>query len=520
MRLPGPEKLERPIAPLACRTRTARVITSGLLALGILALVTSFLDDAARVLDLERIAPRQVAASGAIASTDTYTNCRFGTGQVYRPITTYDTASLNLGWYLDWGTSTNPKRPQGIEYVQMLRTSDGAGSLGSNHPGPLTYTPSGSTLEGLITANPGALWLIGNEPDCTCVNQDNVLPQNYAQIYHDAYAFIKARDPSARVAVGGIVQPTPLRMAYLDIVLDTYASLYGQPLPTDAWHIHSFILREASCETYPYSCWGCMIPPGITADHGELYEVEQTDNLTIFQQRLVQFRQWMKDKGYRDTPLIITEYGTLMPHDYGGFDEERGRTFMYGTFDYLLTASDSDTGYPVDENRLVQRWLWYSLDDGNYGGTLFDKDTANLLPMGTYYSTYTSGITPTNDLYAVRVEQVAPVPLSPMSNATITLEALASNVGNAPITRTVTIRFYDDAEHQIGSDQVIAGPLAGCADVYTASVVWADVAPGAHTVKVVVDPSDGIPESNEGNNQVYGMVMVAKAQIHLPLATR
>jgi hypothetical protein len=162
--------------------------------------------------------------------------------------------------------------------------SDGAGYGERNHPDPPSYSPSGDTLAAIIAANPGSLWLVGNEPDC--IYQDNVLPQNYARAYHDAYVFIKQHDPTARVAVGGIVQPTPLRMHYLDIVLNTYSSLYGEALPTEVWHIHLFILREASCAVHPEACWGSEIPPGVSADSGEMYELWEVDELDIFQARI------------------------------------------------------------------------------------------------------------------------------------------------------------------------------------------------------------------------------------------
>lgn len=438
-----------------------------------------------------------------------YPNCRFGVGQVYRPLMSYDTSSLHLGWYLDWGTQIAPPRPGGIEYVQTLRVSSSG------------YSPSGAALAARIAANPGALWLIGNEPDC--IYQDNVLPQAYAQVYHDAYAFIKAHDPTARVAAGGIVQPTPLRMQYLDIVLDTYAALYGEPLPTDAWNIHSFILREASCapdSPYKDSCWGCEIPPGIPADHGMLYSLDDTDRLDIFRQRLVQFREWMRDRGYRDTPLLITEYGTLVPHSYEGWDEERARVFMYGTFDFLLTASSPELGYPADEDRLVQQWLWYSLDDTGYGGPLFDPFTLNLLPGGVHFGAYTGAIAPAVDLLAVDVQQVPPIPYSPTVAATVTLQARISNVGNVGLAQPLVVRFLDDAGRQIGSDQIISGTIPGCAAVRSVTVTWSEVAPGAHGVCVVIDPLDGIAERDESNNEVCGVALVAQARVFLPLLVR
>jgi hypothetical protein len=443
-------------------------------------------------------------------------NCRIGAAECQNPVVSYTISSLGLGWYLNWGTMASPPSPGGMEYVQMVRVS-GSG-----------YSPSGSTLADLLAANPGSLWLVGNEPDC--IYQDNALPQEYATAYHDSYTFIKSHDPSALVAVGGIVQPTPLRIAYLDAVLDSYLDLYGQVLPTDVWHIHTFILREASCDVYPDSCWGCEIPPGITADHGELYELDDTDDLGILQQRIFDFREWMSNKGYRDTPLIVTEMGTLLPYyepealyyDSQGnpFDEARARDFMYGVFGFFLQATDADVGYPPDENRLVQRWMWYSVDDTTYGGALFDPVTLLTLTLGTDMASYVGAITPTVDLLAVEVGQAGSPPYSPEEPVTLTLRVRLSNVGNISTTQPITARFVDGLDQQIGADQVITEPIRGCAGVVTASVVWPNVAPGAHVVCAVIDPDDRVSEANEGNNQVCGVALVAKERSFLSLVLR
>jgi hypothetical protein len=389
-----------------------------------------------------------------------------------------------------------------------------------------SYFPAGAVLANAIAANPGAVWLIGNEPDRIGVGMDDTLPQDYAQAYHNAYTFIKAHDPAAQVAAGNIVQPTPVRMQYLDIVLDTYASLYHEPLPVDAWSIHSYILREASCAAYPESCWGAEVPPGVSVTHGMLYTLDDIDNLDIFRQRIVQFRQWMKDRGYRDVPLLITEYGSLLPYynpnelyyDSKGhpFDEARARDFMYDTFEYLRAATDPNLGYPADENRLVQRWLWYSVDDLSYGGALFDPYSSARMQLGTDYAAYTDSITPTVDLLAVDVRQVGPVPYSPTDAATVTLRARVSNVGDISVTQPITVRFLDGAGTQIGTDQMIAGSLPGCAAVRQVTVTWPNLAPGTHPVRVVVDPGDLLNESDEGNNQVAGVAWVATHQAFLP----
>lgn len=491
--------LARGALPAVVCGRPVRFAWAGFLALGILTLVLISLDnDAYAFIRWRDHTVRVVDADG-------YLNCRFGVGQGYRSVMSYNVSFLNAGWYVDWKTQISPPQPGGIEYVQILHV-DGS-----------SYSPFGSELADRIAANPGALWLIGNEPDC--IWQDSVLPQDYAQAYRDAYTDVKAQDPAARVAVGGIVQPTPLRMQYLDIVLDTYASLYGEPLPTDAWHIHSYILREQR------GSWGCDIPPGITADEGMLYTLDDTDDLEIFKQRIRQFRQWMRERGYRDTPLIITECGTLLPYydpdslyyDSEGnpFDEERARDFMYGTFAFLRTASDPDVGFPADENRLVQRWLWYSLDDSNYGGALFDRISLSPMQLGIDFGAYTGAISPTVDLFAVDVGPVVTVSCSPTETVTVTLRARISNGGNIAVAQPVTVRFLDGKGDQIGSDQVIVDTIAGCAEVREVTAVWPNAAPGAYVVKAVVDPEGEVNEANEANNTVGGVVLVAQEQVFL-----
>ena len=510
--------------PLIVRGRAERLILAGLLTLVVLAVVLTFLRNEAYAIVQGRDYAAQVTAAGSVPQSVTqvthtvclplvarfhdpnsYPNCRFGVGERHHPVISYSVASLNVGWYMDWKTQTSPVRPGGAEYVQML------------HVNSSSYSPSGSTLAARIAANPGALWLIGNEPDC--IYQDDVLPQDYAQAYHDAYRFIKENDPTAKVSVGGIVQPTPIRMQYLDIVLDTYASLYSAPLPTDAWNIHTYILREASCAAYPGACWGAEIPPGINATEGMLYALDDTDDLDIFRQRIVQFRQWMRDRGYRDTPLLISEYGTLLPYyepeslfyDSEGnpFDEERARDYMYGTFDFLLTASDQNLGYLADENRLVQRWLWYSLDDIQYGGALFDRFTHGMMQLGTDFGAYTDALSPTVDLVAVDVEQMTTVSSSARDAVTVTLQARVSNVGTVAIAQPIAVRFLDGEGHQIGSDQVISKTVGGCAAAQLVTTTWSNVTPGSQVVRAVVDPNDDVNEEREDNNEVEGLVTIA-----------
>ena len=96
----------------------------------------------------------------------------------------------------------------------------------------------------------------------------------------------------------------------------------------------------------------------------------------------------MADRGYRDSPLVITEYGILMPRELG-FGPDRVQQFMLGTFDFLLKARDPNTGLSSDEDRLVQQWAWFSLADPIYpNGNLTDPISNRLTPLGTTYRSY------------------------------------------------------------------------------------------------------------------------------------
>lgn len=279
---------------------------------------------------------------------------------------------LGMGWYLDWHIDATPVITDGLEFAQLYAMR--------RFNLPLRR----DRIAEALAANPGALWLAGNEPDV--IWQDNQTPEQYAQLYHQLYTFVKTLDPSAQVAIAGVTQVTPLRLQYLEEVLAAYQRLYGQEMPVDVWNIHAFILREER------DSWGVSIPPGIDVDQGMLWEIEDHDNLDLFRQQIVDFRRWMVKQGQRDKPLIVSEYGILMPTEYG-FPPERVAAFMTETFDFLLNAADPDIGYPADGNRLVQRLTWYSLSDTVYPtSNLVDPKTGELTLLGQTFANYAASL--------------------------------------------------------------------------------------------------------------------------------
>jgi hypothetical protein len=399
--------------------------------------------------------------------------CRLGVG-AGSDIAAYQVNSLMLGWYLDWG-ATNWARPGGIKFLPTIRLSQVGGS-------GYTYSPNGSALLALIDAHLGALWLVGNEPDRRYF-QDSVTADIYARAYREIYYVIKGRDPTALVSAGGIVEPTPLRLQYLDLVLQSYQTLYGAAMPVDVWNIHNYILPERNCNYYPDNCWGADVPTGIDVPKGKEYTVDDNGNLTIFKQHVEAFRQWMADRGYQDQPLIITEMGIQMWEDYG-FPPARVNAFMNDTFDYLRTMT-SAVGYRYDNYRLVQRWAWYSVSDNNFNGWLFDPNTRARTVFGDNFAAYASRLQP--------VINVTPVEIWAESTGTpptVTLKALVVNNGNVAATSGTVARFYQGNPSaggtQIGAAQNVPA-LDGCAAATTVQVSWGNVTPGTYQIYVVVN---------------------------------
>ena len=194
---------------------------------------------------------------------------------------------MGAGWWLGWSVLQLDALPADSEHWQMVRLGQGG-----------TRPPVDQVAQIAGTA-PGQVWIIGNEPDVEL--QDRVTPSCYAHLYHELYTAVKEADPSAQIAVAGVAQGTPLRLDYLDAILEAYQVQYRASLPVDIWMLHGFVLQEHRNE------WGVGIPPGLAADTGLLYGVQEHDDLAVFQRHIIAFREWMAKRGYRDRPLVITE---------------------------------------------------------------------------------------------------------------------------------------------------------------------------------------------------------------------
>ncbi len=241
-------------------------------------------------------------------------------------------AGFRLGWYNDFLATANAPEPNGIEYVYTVRlkqwkvisgtltwTSSPCPSPTCEYVQPYTYTvsPSLSVIHDMAAAKPGKTWLVGNEMERRDWNgggQDEIVPDQYAKAYHDVYSAIKSADPTAQVAIGGMIQATPLRLKYLQLVWDWYYTYYSQTMPVDIWNIHGFVLQEKSCSAYPPDqCSGAGIPAGLTETVGVTYAdlYAAAMNFMTVEANIGALRSWMKDHGQQNKPLYVSEYGVL-----------------------------------------------------------------------------------------------------------------------------------------------------------------------------------------------------------------
>jgi hypothetical protein len=280
--------------------------------------------------------------------------------------------ALGAGWYLNWTAQPAPLSPAGVEFWRMVRFGQS---------GPL---PSLDEVRNIAAWHPGQSWLIGNEPDVAL--QDNATPEQYAEFYHSVFQALKQADPTCQVGVGGLAQVSPLRLAYLDRVLAHYAATYGAPLPADFWGAHLYVLREER------GSWGAGIPAGLADPSGWLVAVSDHGRADLVAGQVRDFRLWMQANGYGGQPLVVTEYGILMPPDYG-FPPETVARFMRETFNFFLSATDPALGDAQDGGRLVQRWAWFSLAYPQFpASNLVDVQTGELTAVGQAYRDFVAAL--------------------------------------------------------------------------------------------------------------------------------
>ena len=422
---------------------------------------------------------------------------------------------LRVGSYMDWTSRVAPSHPNGANYLQVLRVG----------PDDTTYQNYLALIPSVAAANPGSFWSIGNEPDAP-YGQDNIPAELYAQRYFAMASLIRANDPTARIGFGSIVQASPVRLRYLDRAWDRLIEVAGGQGPAsslvDFWNLHLFILNEQKCPFdsaywYPagYQEWGSGIPAGLEWECSGAYDIEflcvdpipgggcnrwdapETHDITIFQQQIFDFRQWLVDRGERNKPVWITEYGSLFPEYY--VPRAETAQYMTDTFDFLLSATDANTGYPYDGNRLVQGWFWNWLYDAqspviNYGGDLYSYGSMTRTLEGDAFVNYVASISAASDLYPAEMHAASAGGLA------YDFTVIVANQGNAALVGTYQVSLYlgdpDAGGILLSSTTTASDSVRGCGDYRSVRLTADMTAPTPWDLYVRVVP---IPPASDGD---------------------
>lgn len=487
-------------------------------------------------------------------------SCRYGAAAfgTQQPL---KLATLRAGWYVNFVSFlfASTTESEFVPIIRVLQNKQGCTYLdGYTTTPPLTEAGLGA----MVAMAPGSLWIVGNEPDrgpnpedraCVSRVQDDTHPAIYARAYHDVYWFIKSHDPTARVANAGLVQVTPGRLDYLNQVWNTYLSVYGQPMPVDVWNMHLYILPEALPSGAPNGIANIALgtdpalairesggSPNNCASPG-VYCWAEHDDIAEFAKQIVAMRRWMADHGQRNKALILSEYSVLYPFEdyddpvnpstchlqdeYGKcFTQTRVLNFMRSSLEYLETATDPDLGYPRDENHLVQRWLWFSVNHSGVGyvSDLYTDDLMAPTLLGNEFRDRAATTPASVNLYPAMITgRTDPAP-SASASFTATLSVDVSNMGAVRASDTFTVTFFADSElTQLIDSVTVPGGVVGCESrSVSVSVKWAGLGRGEHRYWVHVDSGQTINETNEQDNVGSGVFFLRPERISLPLVRR
>ncbi|MCA9934196.1 MAG: hypothetical protein KC415_09745 [Anaerolineales bacterium] len=521
--------------------------------------------------------------SGPEAVETEFANCRYGAV----PLSSDQFAKigeLGAGWILNFGVNSSvPVTSNNAQYVPIIRIREERpngqynGVWYLNFDTGLTGVAAEAYVKSRVAALPaGMLWLVGNEIER--LYQDNITPATYADAYHDIYHWIKEVDPSAQVAISGLVEVTPLRLVYLDMIWEAYLDQFGMSMPVDVWNMHLYPIPEVQADGVTPGA--ASIPEGVDlmqttavpkqasdgnsalCSQSNVYCYAEHDDMAVFAEQVTMMRQWMKEKGQQQKPLIISEFSILwlyvdstgdgqpdyLRDEYGLlFTPQRVASFMQQAFDYLENTKDPNLGYALDDNRLVQQWMWYALhapwrdldDDGvrDYGnweaapsGNSSDlywpinppgDMTLQRTLIGDTFRNHVSAIAPTQNLVIDRVDSLAYArPVTVPTTITATLQVLFRNVGNTAVSTPFAVSFYDQNDALIGSVDM-TDLVGGCGVYpYTVSLDWPidinDMNSQVIPFTVRVDSGGVISEVSEADNVAEGFVIINANNLFLP----
>lgn len=247
--------------------------------------------------------------------------------------------------------------------------------------------------------------------------------------------------------------------------------------------------------------------------------VDDHDNIQKIADQVRRFRQWMADRGQRNKPLINSEYGILMTEDLG-FSYQRVRNFMLNSFNLFITdLQDPDLGLPADDNRLLQQWLWFALNQDVFEGRvvhtgLFSDATGQIKPLGQEFINYVRPLVQNYvDLEAAYLALTPTWPLFSGEPALVQMQGIVVNRGN--IGSGPLIARFSEGASVIQNVSIANLPKRFDAGYRTTlSHTWRPVITGDRTVTLTADVNRQTSDNCRDNN-VYRATLTYRPQTDL-----
>jgi hypothetical protein len=454
---------------------------------------------------------------------------------------------VGAGWHVYFGGFTDAAGA-GVQIAAVISVKQDKN--GAEYLDTYTINPPLDALALVIETHPGTLWIVGNEvdrgpnPDDLTTGQGDTYPDVYARAYEEAYHFIKEIDPTALVANSGLVQVTPGRLQYLDLMWQAYQDQFGEPMPVDVWNMHIYVLPEAELDGTPNGIANVALGtdpalakrgPGANRYQcvlDEIYCFAEHDDVNLFEHQARAMRQWMFDHGQWQKPLILSEFSILYPCDdpegvncdylrdeFGNdFDRQRVKNYLAATTARLENMTDPIIGNPLDDGRLVQQWAWFSIHSTTQVGDVSDlvkKDSSGkligLTEIGQAYQARATAAPKYVNLVPARVDGGTAETTGLEGTVDVPLSATIVNNGSLAYSGPITVTFYADSELTQIIEQVqteaggVDSPLLrGCAaNTIPVSVTWSGLTSGLHPFWVQVEG-----QGSESGNVAQDFVLV------------
>ena len=274
---------------------------------------------------------------------------------------------------------------------------------------------------------------------------------------------------------------------------------------------------------------GADIPAGLTDTIGTVFGYWQNDSLDLLKSQVVKFRTWMAAKGQSNKPLVVSEYGVLLPVWYvdehgNAFTDARVKNLMYGSFDYFLTAKDATLGYKADDNRLVQQWNWFSVDYDPQlvNGALFSYTARTISQLGLDWNAYVNdSARPFGPALNLKMLS-AGYQLLPSAGGTYTasVKLEVSNSGFLNWTSPVTVQVSNVNGGTLLAQTIITGQ-PGCGRTSVVQLLIQNLPAGVTSLKAQIDPLQLTPDADfQDNSLVFPVIVAPENNRYLPVILR